>query len=308
MRVSEDLRDLQRQMAYLSESIAKIAGETRVLLFGEFAAEYLANKLANPTLRSSTKKVFQNQVINHLIPAFRAVQIEHLTNICWLAWVSAESQGSEVPRFFNARKCLIEILNAAKNDGHIQKVPKLDNPDAPKDVGRALKDSEIRSILKNTSSDMFRFFFFVLLKTGCRPREILRWEWSMFDWGEPGHTWIRIPARITKTDRARRIPLNPAVSRRLWKQYSRGLGSAFVFPHPENPEKPCLSYANAWRSACARAKVQAVPYDLRRTFLSRCAGQGLPLLYVAKLCDTSVKLIESVYAKAQVEVMERIVL
>lgn len=81
----------------------------------------------------------------------------------------------------------------------------------------------------------------------------------------------------------------------------------FVFPHKTNPLKPMLSYDRSWRTACKNAGISAVPYDLRRSFITRCAAQNLPLVYVAKILDTSVKLIESTYAKSQKEVMENLV-
>lgn len=302
-------------MAALNLTLAKLAGEQHILLFGDFAREYLKQKMANPTLREATKRSFEHQVLHHLIPTFGRLPLDKVTNAEFLYWVierrkCAETQKAghgRITRFFNARKYLIEVLLAAKNDGHIERLPKFDNPDEPKNVGRALSDREVLAILRRTPIKLFRFFFYVLWKTGCRPREILRWEWNMFLWSEPGKTWIDIPARISKTDRTRKIPLNPNVSRRLYAEFRRGNRSHFVFPNPRDPRRPQLSYSQQWNSACKRAKIKAMPYDLRRTFITRCAAAGMPLLYVAKALDTSTKMIESVYAKSQAEVMEGIV-
>lgn len=297
------IKELQRQIAKLSGTITDLAGERPTLLFRDFASEYLAVKLKNPTLRASTKQSFENQVRNHLIPRFGAQPIDRINNAEWLYWVTEEKR---ITRFFNARKALIEILTAARNDGHIEKVPKLENPDKPKNVGRALSDKEVLSILWRSRSP-FRFIFYTLWKMGCRPREVLRWEWSMIRWNEPNKTWIDIPARISKTDRSRSIPLNPDVSRLLYRRYVRGNMSQYVFHHRDSREKPQLTYQSAWTSACRKARVNAVPYDLRRTFITRCAAEGKPMIYVAKALDTSMKMVESTYAKSQVEVMEGIV-
>lgn len=306
--MNEALRDLQRQAARLNEQLLKISGDTQATLFSEYAAQYTALKMDRPNLRKSTKQAFEIQIRAHLLPAFGHLALEAITNSEWLKWV-AQVRSSEAPaitRFFNARKALAEVLIAAKEAGHIQKTPALDNPDETKSVGRALEDKEIFSIIWN-SRRPFRFIFYVLWKMGCRPREVLRWEWEMIKFNEPAKTWIEIPARISKTDRQRSIPINPQVSRLLRRRFVRGNGSIFVFPHTSNKNKPQLSYNCAWNSACRRAKTSAVPYDLRRTFITRCAAEGKPLIYVAKALDTSTKMIENIYVKSQVDVMESII-
>jgi integrase len=302
-----DLKALQKQLAEMTSQVNKLAGEQQTLLFREFALEYLRQKLANPTLRTNTKRSFENQVENHLISAFGALPMDRIKNGEWLHWVTDMREQKKLTRFFNARKVLIEILHAATNDGHIEKVPKLDNPDEPKNVGRVMEISEIISLIWR-SQRPFRAIFFTFWKMGCRPREILQWEWSMFKWAEPGKTWISVPSRISKTGRQRDIPLNPEVSKLLHKRYIRGNRSQYVFPAQRDLRRPQMTYQSAWSVACRRANVKdAKVYDLRRTFITRCASEGKPLIYVAKCLDTSTKMIESVYAKAQIEVMEGII-
>lgn len=304
----EDLKNLQRQAAALTESLKKLSGDQPVETFGKFAAHYLASKMDRPNIRASTKNAFAIQVTNHLIPAFGALPLDQVNNIEWLKFVAAK-KNAEYPtmmRFFNPRKALAEILIAAKEAGHLQKTPKLDNPDETLSVGRCLENEEIFKIIWH-SRRPFRIIFYVLFKMGIRPREMLQWKWEMIRFNEPGHTWIDVPARISKTDRQRSIPINPEVSRILYRRFMRGNGSAFVFPSTVSKDKPQLSYNSSWKRACREAKVKAVPYDLRRTFITRCAAEGKPLIYVAKALDTSTKMIENIYAKSQVEVMENII-
>lgn len=302
MSDQDSLRSLQRQIAKLSGAIGKLAGDRPALLFKDYANPYLAAKLLNPTLRSSTKASFANQVTKHLVPAFGHLPIDKISNAEWLAWVLATPG---ITRFFNARKSLVEIMTAAKADGHIERMPKFDNPDLPKDTGRLLEDKEILNIIWR-SRRPFRFIFYTFWKMGCRPREILRWEWTMIRWIGPGKAWIDIPARISKTDRSRSIPINSGVADILSRRIGRGNCSRFVFPSRDSVEQPQLSYQSAWKTACNRAKVNAVVYDLRRTFITKKAADGKPMIYVAKLLDTSTKMIESCYAKTQFEVMEDI--
>lgn len=302
--MSDELRDLQRQIAKLSGTIGKMAGDRPALLFKDYASPYLAAKLLNPTLRGSTKASFANQVTKHLLPAFGHLPIDKIANAEWLGWVMSNPSG--ITRFFNARKSLVEILTAAKADGHIERMPKLDNPDLPKNTGRALDDKEVFALIWRARRP-FRFIFYTFWKMGCRPREILRWEWSMLRWLGPGKAWIDIPARISKNDRSRSIPVNSEVAHMLAIRISGGNGSKFVFPSRDNPERPQLSYQSAWKTACSRAKVvDAVAYDMRRTYITKRAADGKPMLYVAKYLDTSLKMIESVYAKTDIETLEDI--
>lgn len=311
----ERILELQRQIARISASISLVAGDRRTPTFGEYASTYLDNKLANPTLRETTKRSFYQQVKCHLIPTFGAIPLDKLGNMEFLKWVVEKRDAAEtlpagpgrMTRFFNARKYLIEVLGAAKEDGLIEKLPKIDNPDVPRNVGRALETKEILGIIRHTKKRLFRFFFYTLWKMGCRPREILKWEWSMIRWEGPNKAWIDIPARISKTVRSRSIPINPSVAKRLYQIYKRGgNGSKYVFPNVKDASKPQLSYHGAWATACKKAAVKAMPYDLRRTFITRHAAEGSPMIYVAKFLDTSTKMIEAVYAKSQATVMEAI--
>lgn len=304
--MSDELDNLRRQVAELSASFNRLAGDRIVLSFKDFALEYLKRKLANPTLRAATKEAFENQVRKHLVPRFGALPIEKISNAEWLYWVTEEqAKPKGIRRFFNARKVLIEIMRAAREDGHIQKLPKFDNPDEKQDVGRILTQGEILKIIWY-SRRPFRFIFYTFWKMGCRPREILRWEFSMIRWQNDGSAWIDIPARITKTGRKRSIPINSGVSPIIWTRYQQS-NSHFVFPSRQTLDCPQLSYSSAWLRACARGKIIAQPYDLRRTFITKAAAEGKPLLYIAKLLDTSIAMVEGTYAKAQAQVLEDIV-
>ena len=302
----DSIRALQKQIEQLNASIARIAGNNAVPTFGEFADAYLQEKLRRP-LRDATKRSFENQVRLHLVPGFGGLFIDKITNAIWLEWIEREKNkdGRKLTRFFNARKSLIEILRAAKEAGHIEKLPKLDDPDEAKNTGKMLEEREIIQIIW-AANRPFRLIFYAFFRMGCRPREILRWEWAMLS-VRNGNLWISIPARISKTGRSRDIPINPELARIIQMRWKCGNGSAFIFPARGDLSRPQLTYQSAWETACRYAKVDAVPYDLRRTFISRCAAEGKPMIYVAKLLDTSVKIVESTYAKAQADIMEEII-
>lgn len=307
-----DLRSLQKQIAKLNATVAKAAGETKAPTFKEFALQYQAIKLARTDLRESTKKAFEYQLRRNLIPAFGHLPIDQLSSRDWNVWIqdTQAQERKQLTRYFNARKCITEVMLRAYDDGIIDRKPKFENPDETKNVGRVLEDREVWLLLRNMTHRLFRLFFYTMAKMGCRPREILRWEWSMITWGDnPRKAWIDIPARITKTGRTRKIPLNGSVARQLHRIYNSPThDEKYVFPNRVRRGQPQLSYHGAWKTALKKAGIpHCVPYDFRRTFITRAMAANKPGVYVAKLLDTSMKQIEGTYAKAQQEVMEDIV-
>lgn len=303
MSNDEALRALQRQMAKLTADLNRVAGDTPVILFKDFAETYTARKLLRPNLRKSTKTSFLNQITKHLVPRFGQLPLNKINNTPWLQWVTEDKS---LTKFFNARKALIELLTAAVEEGILEKVPHLDNPDEYEPVGRVLLLEEIYGILRKAARP-FRLIFYAFWKMGCRPREILQWQWSMIEWARPGRefSYIKIPKEISKTGRAREIPLDPDLTAYLKDRFNRGNGSVFVFPKRQDPSKPQMSYQSAWTTACRKAKVtNTMVYDLRRTFITRCAAAGKSLAFIARQIDTSEPMIRRFYLKDDADAME----
>jgi len=299
----ERIRALQRDIAKLTAGVSALAGDKPSVTFREFAMQYLEAKLQRPTIRASTKKIFAHQVERHLIPAFGALPLEAITPKVFFDWMG---QQKRITRFFNARKALIEIMRAAKDAGHIDRLPKIEDPDERRDVGRVLEDKEVHAILWH-SRRPFRFIFYTFWRMGCRPREILQWRWDMLRI-QNEKLWIDIPAAISKTGRSRSIPIDKTVARILMMRRDRCRPSPFCFPSQVDRMRPQLSYASAWRTACFHAKVKkCVPYDFRRSLVTRWAAEGKPLLYIAKFLDTSTVMLEKIYAKAQGKVLEDLI-
>ncbi len=128
---------------------------------------------------------------------------------------------------------------------------------------------------------------------GMRAGEVERLQWEMVDLE---HNRIRVPG--TKTATARRtIPIAPALRHQL--------ASA--------PHAPTGKVAEIWtnvrrelHAACVAAKVPKVsPNDLRRTFASWLAQQGVPLLTIATLLGHgSTRMVEKVYGKLSAQNMD----
>ncbi len=286
-------------------------GTTKSPTFGEVRARFLNEKLNKSSLRGSTKTATEYQHRRNLVD-FDHIPIDKFSSSDWDAWVTQQQnvEKKKLTRFFNARKALSEILNYAHSEGLIDRKPKLDNPDEARNVGRVVTEQEFELIQSNVTYPIFQLFFFTLRKMGCRPREILRWEWDMIEWptDQDSRAWINIPSRISKTARSRKIPINSEVWAKLLDWRAQGpMPSAFVFPNRKDAGQPQLSYHGAWRTACKKAGVaHCVPYDYRRTFITDKMEKNEPGVFVAKFLDTSMQQIEKTYAKAQKLTMEGI--
>jgi integrase len=311
--MSNDLRSIQKQLEKLSAAVAKQAGDSTSPTFGEVAAKFLTFKLNKVSLRESTKTATKYQHKRNLI-AFADIPIDQFSASHWDARV-AEIQAMDdsvkpLTRFFNFRKATSEVLNYAHNEGMIDRKPKLDNPDEHRNVGRVVTDAEFELIQANVTYPIFQLFFFTLRRMGCRPREILRWEWDMITWptDKDPRAWIAIPARISKTVRSREIPINTEVWAKLLEWRAQGpMNSKYVFPNRRHPGQPQLSYHGAWKTACTKAGVaKCVPYDYRRTFITYKIEAREPEGIVAKFLDTSPLQIQNTYLKPQKHTLEGI--
>lgn len=301
-----EVKELQKQLAKLSEDMARLAGEQENVKFADQALKHLGLKLANPTLRSATKRSFENQVTKHLVPSFGELPINKIGNPDWLKWITETRERGQVTKFFNARKALIEIMTAAREEGRLERVPKFDSPDEYEPVGRVLERKEILGIIWKTQRP-FRVIFYAFYKLGCRPREILQYEWDMIDWVRPGRTfsYIRIPGRITKTGRSREIPLDPGLVRILKIRHRRGNGSKYLFPKRLGRDQPQWSYQSAWVTACRKARVKsAMVYDCRRTRVTKWSAAGKSENFIALQLDTSPAMIRRFYLKRDEDAME----
>ena len=144
----------------------------------------------------------------------------------------------------------------------------------------------------------------------------------MINWREGEFGVISIPARITKTRRARTIPLHSVIAGKL-RERQKSSKSIYVFPSPDTQKGKdfhMVEYRHAWEGALERAQKLAregkpkpkeithcVIYDLRRTFVTNCAKRGKPILWVAKYIDSSTTMLEKFYAKTQHEALQGVI-
>lgn len=296
-------------------------------LIRDFGRAVLASKVARkggkggPTYESA-----RVQIMNHIIPHFGHLKPIEVTPLRWDLYDAAERTRihkrliknkakkviREIPytrtKTAHTRKHLLEILRRAKDEGLIPHVPKLKNHDGESAPPRYIPKATILDLIRAAGRGRraghwgrgTKFLIYILWKTGARPGEALQYRWDMLRLETDGTWFLDIPAAITKTNRARSIPLNRRLARLLARLKPRATGPHF-FPAPPKPGKaprPVQDYKSGWTTACERLGVDFDAYNLRDTFITDAIKRKESLSDIARYVDNSAAIIDAKYAVA----------
>ena len=115
------------------------------------------------------------------------------------------------------------------------------------------------------------------IHTGMRRGELLNITWDMVQWDR---LFIRIPAKITKTNRDRNIPLHPHAIKILQSIPRSVTGKIFPIG--------IKNFERSWRAICKRANVTGLRFhDLKREAVSRLFEKGLSVSEVQTFVGNS---------------------
>ena len=115
------------------------------------------------------------------------------------------------------------------------------------------------------------------IHTGMRRGELLRITWDMVQWDRK---FIRIPAKITKTNRDRNVPLQPHAINILQSIPRSVTGKIFPIG--------IKNFERSWRAICKRANVTGLRFhDLKREAVSRLFEKGLSVSEVQTFVGNS---------------------
>ena len=129
----------------------------------------------------------------------------------------------------------------------------------------------------------------LLVFTGARKSEILTLRW---DWVDVDQSALLLPT--SKTGK-RRIELNPAAVAVL-RSVPRINGNPFVIVG-QKPKTHMVNIGVTWKRICAKAEIKNCRiHDLRHTFASFAAADGLSLLMIGKLLGHTVPATTQRYA------------
>lgn len=187
-------------------------------------------------------------------------------------------------KFMNERKWLLAFLNHLKRQGNLNKIPRLINPDPPRAKGRAYLNEETFAMIQ-AADWIFLPKLVMALEHFMRRSEIALLEKT---WVDRKNRVINLPASVTKTRQARRIPYNERLEilfNVLDEKFGE-LNSPYVFPSPKDPKKSIGrdGFMSAWKSCkrLAEIKGKANFHWLRHTGLTRAFR--VPGVNVAKVC------------------------
>lgn len=254
-------------------------------LFRRFAAGEW--KTARAGRWSESRRGFVDRMLaTQLLPAFGNLPLDRIRSSDVERWFDAYSKTS--PGAANkALSLLRQILNAAVSTGHVAVNPTRGirrNPRAK--MTRFLSTEEIERLhraldrlvderpSRQPQADIIR----LLLLTGCRRGEVLKLEWSEVDSDVLRLTKAKTgPRTVWLSDEAQAIIARQPRTR-----------SAYVFPSPKDPARPCSDELRVWGLARKEAQIEdARIHDLRHTVASQAVARGVPLPAVARMLGHS---------------------
>ena len=218
---------------------------------------------------------------NQLLPAFGDLPLDKIDRTGVIRWF--EGYSATAPGGANSALLVLrQIMNHAVARGHIETNPtrglkrnprpKLTRFLSREEIGRlheVLDRYEARWPSSKVQADIIR----LLLMTGCRKSEVLNLRRREVE----GDT---LDLEDSKTG-PRQVLLSPE-ARAIIEQQPRS-GSAWVFPSPVNPARHRFDLS-LWKKVRKLAGIEDVRlHDLRHTFASQAAMQGIPLPVVARL-------------------------
>ena len=231
--------------------------------------------------KQSTKTSKDWALNNQLLPDFGAVPLDRIDRTGVIRWF--EGYSATAPGGANSALLVFrQIMNHAIARGHIETNPtrgvkknprpKLTRFLSREEIGRlheVLDRYEAKRPSSKSQADIIR----LLLQTGCRAGEILKLRWREVD----GDT---LQLEDSKTGQ-RQVLLSPE-ARAIIERQPRS-GSPWVFPSPMNPARARFDIS-LWKKVRKLAGIEDVRlHDLRHTFASQAAMQGIPLPVVARL-------------------------
>ena len=259
---------------------AESVDDAQAPLFRDFVAGPWRAACFEPC-KQSTKTSKDWPLNNQLVPVFGAMPLDRIGRTDVIRWF--EGYSATAPGGANSALLVFrQIMNHAISRGHIETNPtrglkrnprpKLTRFLSREEIGRlheVLDGYEPRQPSGKAQADIIR----LLLLTGCRVGEMVKLRWREVD----GDT---LQLEDSKTG-PRQVLLSPE-ARAIIERQPRP-GSPWVFPSPMNPARHRFDLS-LWKKVRKLAGIEDVRlHDLRHTFASQAAMQGIPLPVVARL-------------------------
>jgi integrase len=219
----DEAKAYKKGLEAFNEWLGTFLPSGREVLIRDLGRAVLAGKKSK---KRNTYATTENQILNHINPNFGHLRPSQVTPMTWDRYDELERRKGKRTKTGPTRRVLKEILLRAQEEGLIRSIPKFRNHDGPAAAPVYLDRQQVRAIW-HAAGPATKLWVYVMWKQGPRPGELMQYEKDMIRWGagglegKPGKKLKRqvdlidIPGSITKTGRARTIPLNSRVSRVL---------------------------------------------------------------------------------------------
>jgi integrase len=253
----------------------------RILTVAEVVEPYLNTHALNH--RESSAKFAQTKLQN-IIRLMGSVLLSDLTEDRIRQHIRVRKAEGVCGRTIN-----MELGELSRAMGHTWKElwPKVRKLEERKDIGRALSAEEQARLLDAVAtlrSPVVRTAIPVLLLTGMRPGEATSLRWRQVDLF---NRMIVVGRAKTSSGTGRTIPINDDLrtvfsAHRQWflSHFGEPGEDQFVFPfgspQATNPDRPVTDISSGFDLARKAAGVKCRPHDLRHTFATQLAENGVP--------------------------------
>lgn len=243
---------------------------------------------------------------NHLKPYLETMLPEEITAEWWESVYIRETRmkslrkksGTSIVapkrrKFFNDRKWLLGFLKQIQDDGVINRIPKLVNPDARESVGKVYTDGEVSALLNFAQNEDLHLAILMASTMGMRRSEIFFLRTDRIDLD---NRLIRLKKEDTKIRKARTF----AISKPCWPLIAkRAQGSSrWIFPNKEHKNKPLHKdgFYTAWDNLKKMCGISGRFHDLRHTFLTKAfKAQGANASQICAYAGLSLEEAERTY-------------
>ena len=254
---------------FLMRKVTGIDDQVTIKTLEDFATEYLDwiyQALAFNTVaqaRSGFKKLMA-----HIPPTTQLHQITRHQVDLVLGNMAATAKASTVNTYF---RIYITAFNKAVDWGYLKKNPfaKVKRLQEQEAFPRFLTHEEITAILTAETHHRYLGLFKVLLLTGCRRKEIATLTWTDIDL--PGR---RIFIKTTKNRQPRVVWISDDLMGIL-QDLTPGVGRLFPWG--------LRQVSKRFQQICIRVGIKARLHDLRHTYGSYLAMEGVDLLTIKNL-------------------------
>lgn len=238
-----------------------------------------------------------------------SIDVNRLTLVMWERWLAEFRAKKKRKTFDDYVKWMNTILNYAYSNRYLHHPLTLPSADGVRgQVGRVFTDDELKALWDAMSDDL-KDQFVLAFECFMRLREGLYLTWDRVDL-KTGRLTLR-PEDVktgSKTGKGRTFFISPNALERLRARRERHeeleIESPYVFPSPEDWDKPQHQNKTAWSNAkqAARIKGRARWHDIRHTSLTKALlEQKLNPVEVSEYAGVSIRTIQRVYLHATEE-------